>query len=767
MQNITQKIIRLVIALLIFALPLLFVSYFFDTVDFSKELLLVAATLLSLLLYSIFVINNGQIEIRYTKSFLLSSVLVGVALITTIFSTNTSTSLFGLGSNRSWSLAVLVALWLLYFLVIQVFGREDIKNIKNILILSLTVVFVFGILRLFGLFGNYFDLFIGRAFNTVGSPNALGILTGITLPLFLAMSGTGYIWRIIQSIGFIVGVAILVILNWLPIWLVAFAGLFIILILRPHKSGENSKVISILAPALVIIVGLTMILLPININSVKNLLPVEISPSYKLSFEVARQALFERPQGFGPEMFPIAFDLFRPKTLANSVFYNIRFIDAASEAFNAVIQMGVLAILVIIASVSMVARRFWSVRERLATGDHTFLWASLWAFIVAFAVYPIQITSLFVGFMVFVLIDISEHKVRTRALNFEKNVHSSIFNSIAFIGSIVLVILSSYFFVKQGQANILLKRAVSSSDQKIRLDYSRRAIIENPRDIRSYHVAINALNQSIADRIRNGPEKGETPEAFRTNIQEMAKLLFAGGQELIVRDPNDAQNWLKRAESLAGIIGYSNGIEEGALAAFQEALKRNPNNPEVYDNIGAIYLRLAEIARQYIAGEKNSQKRQEAEQQRLTYLKNAQENFEKAIAIYPNYGRSIYNLGLVYERQGKLKESIKQFENILRGNKKEPGLFFQIGLLYYRDGRKNDAIAALRRSVELFPKYANAHWYLSLFFEEAEDLDAALEQVKLVEETNPDNELVKARLEKLEAGILTKPVNAINQKPLP
>ena len=100
-------------------------------------------------------------------------------------------------------------------------------------------------------------------------------------------------------------------------------------------------------------------------------------------------------------------------------------------------------------------------------------------------------------------------------------------------------------------------------------------------------------------------------------------------------------------------------------------------------------------------------------------------------------------------------------------NPNDPSLVFQLGLLYYRNNRKDDAFRAWQRAVFLFPNYSNARWYLSLLYEERGDLNSALEQVNEIQKLNPDNELVKQRIAQLEAGRRTiPPEKLLDQKPL-
>ena len=93
---------------------------------------------------------------------------------------------------------------------------------------------------------------------------------------------------------------------------------------------------------------------------------------------------------------------------------------------------------------------------------------------------------------------------------------------------------------------------------------------------------------------------------------------------------------------------------------------------------------------------------------------------------------------------------------------------FQLGLLYYRNNQKDNALQAWQQAVVVFPDYSNARWYLSLIYEERNDLKKALAEVEAIEKFNKDNQLVQDRLAKLRAGLhqFEPPQNVLDQTPL-
>ena len=192
---------------------------------------------------------------------------------------------------------------------------------------------------------------------------------------------------------------------------------------------------------------------------------------------------------------------------------------------------------------------------------------------------------------------------------------------------------------------------------------------------------------------------------------------------------------------------------------YEESLKLSPLNPEPYLKIGNINFANADFLRQL--------NRADLQSQVSAGLKLAEENYRKAIELKPNYVLAIYNLGVVYERQGRVKDAVRQLELIKRANPSDANLAFQLGLLYYRDNQKTKSLNELARAVSIFPDFSNARWYLALLYEERGELDTALGHLYEIEKLNPGNQILRTKISQLEKGSrLIPPQKVTGVKPL-
>ena len=220
--------------------------------------------------------------------------------------------------------------------------------------------------------------------------------------------------------------------------------------------------------------------------------------------------------------------------------------------------------------------------------------------------------------------------------------------------------------------------------------------------------------------------------------------------------PRESVNWENLGAVYQNLLGLVDGVDVLAESAYLKALDLRPGDSAFYNKIGNVYLNKAQIAR-----------RQNQSQQMSEALVSAESNFKKALEISENYGLAIYNLGAVYEAQGRLPESIKQLERVVPHNSDQPNLWFELGLLYYRNNQKDNAFQAFQRVLVIEPNFANARWYLSLIYEERKDASSAINEIQkiLTVEANKDNQAVIQRLEQLQKGVPTNP-KGIGQKPI-
>lgn len=770
------QIARKIIYLAIFLTPLFFLPLTASSIEFAKLTLLVVLTSVALALYLIDMMTSGQAPFRRNSFYLPILALIIAAILASIFSASPNSSIFGSSLNNSFSLVSLITLAIIFFLAVNLIDDGG-KNLKKMVVYSLTLAFLFAALQVLNLFVLKGTVYAVKGFNTVGSLNSLGILAGASLIFFTAKDGSGAGLRRLLStslkyLGFVLALFFLIVVNWWPVWTVAFISLLASVIFS--KSKKNFVI-----PLAVITLGIFLMLVNFNFSYIKSGLPIEVAPSYSTSAKITAAAIKEKPLGFGLENFQLAFDKFKPREISNSVFGQLRFSDANAEFFNLIIEGGLLMLAAFVYLLWAVFKESRAKMRQVVSGDGAVVknQAVFLGLLFAFFLYPINLTllTLMFAFLTLNVVSTKTHlpddgqggQTAPTAIVFESESSYSFLAAPIFIIGTVLILVGIYFTANSLIADIQIARAFKTQDQDKALGLLVAAANRDNKNPRAYRILSQAAVNRASVRVSRGLAKDQSQEDFNSKIQSDVVLATNAATAAANLDSADAQNWSNRGLVFESLIGLLNDADTVAVSMYQEALKRAPNDPGLYFRIGSSQLTVADLLRGALNNPPKGTDIKALNDRIKDNLSKAEDNFKKAINLNNNFGQALFNLAATFDREDKLPEAIQQFQKLQTANPQDPSLIFQLGLLYYRDNQKDKALDSWQRSVLLFPNYSNARWYLSLIHEERGDLENARKQAEEVVRLNPDNDLAKNRLADLKSGKRAIPPGTVlEQKPL-
>jgi eukaryotic-like serine/threonine-protein kinase len=127
-----------------------------------------------------------------------------------------------------------------------------------------------------------------------------------------------------------------------------------------------------------------------------------------------------------------------------------------------------------------------------------------------------------------------------------------------------------------------------------------------------------------------------------------------------------------------GLIRTGTGDPAGGLREVQEALKRNPGNPEAYRGLGYAYAELGDTAQ-------------------------AEKAYRDAIRLKPDDWAGYNQLGALFFRLGRYREAEEQFVQVTKVAPQNVRGWSNLGALYHLLGRAEEAEATLRTAVGLVP----------------------------------------------------------------
>jgi len=770
-SQVYDRAVRWILGVGVFLLPLFFLPWGTGILEFNKQMLLIFVAGAALIVWLLGIVVSGHMSVRISPLHKGIAALLLASVVATIFSIAQYKSLFGFSVSLSDSLISMLVLGIFYFLAVNVYNDQG-RMLSKLLTGSLLIALAFGLLQLFTIFVFDSSFAHSRAFNTTGSVNTLGLLAALSLPLFLKVTiplGRKR-YSDIAKLGIPLAVAVLVILNWWALWTAAIVGMLMTVALDSLATGAVGitafKAPKLLVPMTIIVLGVFLLIVNFNFKVIKDQLPVEVAPSYGLSTEIAKEVLQERLiTGYGPENFTIAFDKYGAKNLNNSTLSNLKFYDATSQIHNLVVQGGLLGILALIVF-------FWTVVQTIikALRDkeikshpmYAGVLAVLTSTMVALFLYPFNLTLMFFMFVIAALAGLIILGQAKHTWDIEEKPIVSLMSSLGFIAGLILVLAGSYFSVTQYLADVSYAKATTEqvSDKAVAL--YMESVNWGGNNDRYYRAAsqaaLNLLTEEIQKNDRNDPQRTARIQNYIASSIDLAKRATDA-------DARESNNWFNLGAVYQSLIGLVDGVDKLAEDSYLKAFKARQGDASIFNRIGSMYLAKADLNRQLArsAGANADRFLRDAD----ASLVKSETYFKQAIELASNYGLAIYNLGAVYDRQGKINEAIRQLEQVIPFNANQPNLLFELGLLYYRVGLKDDARAALERAVVLSSSFANARWYLGLLYEERGDFSAAISQMEKILETNKDNPTILQKLEELRAGLIKNPPEPVlNQQPI-
>ena len=755
----------------VFLAPILFLPWTSNPIEINKQLLLIVVASVGIISWLLGVVSSGYLPWRSTPLDKGVLALLAAIIIGSVFSMARTNGFFGHNLNLSNSLAFIASLTVIYFLIVNIF-EDNGKVIRSLVGSSLVLALLFGVMQVFGVFVFGFSFSKLHTFNSVGSLNALGLVAAVSLPFFLRSRSS---WRpslfaYFYKIGLVLAMVLLVVLSWWVLWVVTIVGMMGVVAFE-NLRGDGLKLKKLVLPMLIVVIGVFIMVVNLNLNFVKKNLSAEVSPSFRLSNNIAQSVMKENLFfGYGVENFYLAFDKYGANYLANTSLSGARFFNATSEILTLIISGGLVMAAAIVFILWCLGMVFWRFnRYALENSDDESVkesvgvLASLAALVFAMFLYPFNSTLFFLLYLFMGLAALLIFNKNLRELNIEEKTSTSLLSSLGFIGGLIVVLIGVYFSSTIYMSDVKYAKALSSEgDVEKRAGLLIEAINWNNRDTR-YHLSASQNTLDLLQLEINNPANSDKVTRFQNYIS--SAIAFARQATEIT--PRDAVNWTNLGFVYRNLISLVDGVDKLSEDSYNRGAELRPGDPNLPYQIGLLYLNKFNVLNQLVVSGRVSAAQVNVAAQDA--LNKSEESFKRATDLSPNFGLAIYNLGVVYDRQGQVAEAIKQLEKIAPANSNQAGLAFELGLLYYRANRKNDAFNQLERAVVLAPDYANARWYLALIYEERGNIDAAIEQLEriLSVEVNKGNSVVLKKLKDIRAGKIAKPpVDILKSEPI-
>ncbi|MEM9567963.1 MAG: tetratricopeptide repeat protein [Cyanobacteria bacterium P01_E01_bin.34] len=183
-----------------------------------------------------------------------------------------------------------------------------------------------------------------------------------------------------------------------------------------------------------------------------------------------------------------------------------------------------------------------------------------------------------------------------------------------------------------------------------------------------------------------------------------------------------------------GIQYYQSGNLPEAEACFQEVLKSQSHNPELWRMLGVIATQqqnfAAAIERFQRSIELSPTDSKSYSALGIVYLKRQEwsaaiDCFRTTIQLQPNDASAHAQLGRAYQMQGMLDEAIAAYQNALKLQPNSDPIHIQLGTIYEQKGLLDRAVASYRRALQLRPTLSPIHAKLGQLYQGQGNIEEA------------------------------------------
>ena len=775
---ILNKIIKWCIYILVALIPLWFLPFTGNVLDLNKQVLMIGLLTIALIAWLGKLLTQEKVEWHKGLIVLFFLAFVVVYGVATAFSIRPYDSLMGFDTHLSRALINVIYFFVFFILLVnyreekesqsatgQPVAKKHIEILKllTIFLISSAIVGVIGLLQILGKFVLPWDFTKAASFNTIGTVTSLGIFLAALLPLILSLlfgrfsargqSALG--WKIFLIVLGAVALITILLLNFRTLWIITAVGMIMIVGFWLSKRHVlPAQTLGLLAIP-VIILAFCLIFLLFKPGALFNLnLPIELGLSYKGGWSIVKEVIQRSPVlGSGPETFVYNYSLYKPESINQTIFWNLRFTNAPAEILSLFSELGILGILsflvVIVVFLFKVIKGLISSERGLnwLTEIKIGLFSSWLALMVGWFLYPQNITLMFVFWLFFTfLIIISSDKKDIKIINYRTSGKIASMVSFGFIILMIAIIGLLYLegskFIAEAKYKIGIE-SIREGELDLGINKVIQATVINPYEDKFYRDLVQLILIQINQNLNN-PDLDPQEQARRVQIGISNAINSAVRATTL--NSKDVTNWIIRGSVYRNLMTLVNGAGAWAVESYREALTLEPSNPFIY----------LEIARTYVSGADllapQAQENEELRKQMAEYLDKAVEAYNNAIELKPNYSPAHFEIALVYGRQGKTNEAIAKMEISRRLVPRNIGIAFQLAVLYYRTSQFDKAKLEFTRVVVLDPDFSNARYFLGLLLDREGNKAAAIEQFEKIAELNPDNDLVKQILNNLRTG---------------
>ncbi len=689
-------------------------------------------------------------------------VILGLSLLSTVFSTNIYDSFFGRSEFFSLSFISLFFGVVFYYAIINfVHTEKSWRGLLDIFLASGFLSMLFFILKNVVNI-KFLTTWFGPASNTVDS---LSSLFGLWVIMILILSFGQIIkkelnWArsIIYSVIGLTAFAVLVMLNFKVLWFVLLASLVLLLILGISFLKEvRLPGLSALFTLLVLTAVFITFGVPKKLQmNVPTEVALGIKPSWSITYSTLLSGVKPFLLGSGPASFGVDFSKFRDAAFNNdSVAWSLRFSQPYNTMLGLMAEEGlVLPIVFVLLSLLFLGHALtaWNkIRTSSEVGSHFRKESVLFdTFLIVAAFIVLSGASLFIFFnqviwlVWFLLLALGvsgfsfyyHHFVSSVDWVLEDTPQYSLSFSFGLIVAITALVMISVWGVGLYWGELAYAKALHTNDSHKAEMYMKEAIDKRSNsDV--YHAAMAQiyLNQAV-----------DQSKAAKPDVQAVSGLMAKAVNEAKVAtdlSPQSVSLWENLATMYENASALVPEARDWAIKTLQQTISLEPTNPANYWRLGNSFAAQAK-------------------------WEDAVKNYQKAVDLKADYYGAYVGLANAYEQTQKNDKAIALYEKLISSKQANPEILYNYGRLLYNRNTAGDRDMAQKiwlSVIQSQPNYSNALYSLGLWYETRGDKTTALQYYYKVRDLNPNNPDILKKIQSLVGATVAPATTKTEIKP--
>jgi len=209
---------------------------------------------------------------------------------------------------------------------------------------------------------------------------------------------------------------------------------------------------------------------------------------------------------------------------------------------------------------------------------------------------------------------------------------------------LVLVTLLGFLSFNYLSANITFAKALVAADQnngQLTYTYESNAISSFTGKYNdAYFRVFSQTNLALANSLAASVPQGASPSAqTQQTIYTLVQQSINAARQATTLSPQNPLDWQNLSVIYRSLIGFGQNADSFAILAQQQAIQLDPINPQGYITLGGIYYQLG-------------------------LWDKAQEQFQQAATLKPDFPNAYYNLAHTLIQKGDLKGALVQLETV-------------------------------------------------------------------------------------------------------